>query len=107
MPISGCPSLIYPPPIPVPMVRYKEGSSLLQAPQMLSPIAAALTSRSKAIFTWRARCKVPHTSVLLQCGFGVDEIKPYVEDSRFRSSGPKQPTPIALICPEETKGWKY
>lgn len=106
MPTSGLPSLMYPPPIPVPIVRYNEGSQSLLAPQIDSPSPAALTSVSIAIGTSSPRCKVPRTSTLLQCGLGVGAMDPYIEDLGSRSRGPKHPTPIERILPAETKGRK-
>src|ERR1700690_2567975 len=92
--------------MPVPMVRYSEGSEPLLAPQLNSPSAAALTSVSIVMFTFNSRRRIPATSVLRQPGLGVDVMYPYDFESGLRSSGPKQPMPMAVIIFSFVKGRK-
>ena len=86
-----------PAPIPVPTVTYTQLFSPLAAPSFHSARAAAFTSVSISAGMPSSSRMGGSSGLSLQPGFGVLVIHPYVEDSFFRSTGPKVPIPRDTI----------
>src|SRR5208283_1646014 len=62
---------------------------------------AAFTSELKRTGTPRARWTAPAKSKFLHVVLGVEVMNPQVGDSGLRSTGPKDPIPMALSPPPE------
>src|ERR1700679_2455240 len=106
-PISGCdmpwrrrPDKIAPPPIPVPMVRYRQFETPCAAPHLASPITAAFTSELKRTGMLNALCTAPAKLKFRHPDFVVEVMYPQAGDWGLISTGPKDPmqTPSRGAC---------